>query len=164
MRLRVSDKTYYLPKRKRILALGSTCFCLGLLPSLISFCISGEDFLRTMLSGLPLTVIFLFLSGAIFHWARKSRVVISDSGIECYDVDRLIGLYTDWSNINKIEVTPNSIIVKLYKPGKPTQGFFKILANRALVNPYIIDLSNFVDSHKNSDLLHDIRDNLQRAQ
>jgi hypothetical protein len=89
--------------------------------------------------------IWLTFAGIFAYWIKTARLIITDKGIECYDMSLYTG-YTEWDNISAVDVGKNRIMVILSKP------IFDPKKGRSI---NVLNLSSFINYWESGELKDD---------
>jgi len=154
-----SHKIYRFTKQKIVLALSWACLAFACLPFIgVALDLSsgkeiGVDFVAVI-------IFWLFAGGStsfyFFRWAKSAKLIITSNNLICDDIGSSFDeSSTTWGNIAGVNVSKIGLFLSLKEPSIPKTKLGEWARKNSVVNPNVINLSNFIDHWNSGELKKD---------
>ena len=152
------SKIYYIEKRKTALIVSWI--------SLLLAVIWIGHFLIDLFSGITIdwdyiigTLVLVFSLVSLFlitrYWLENTKLIVSQTGVNCEDASSFVGFSTSWQDIYAIQETKNYLLLWLSSPGTPTTKIGEWALRRSIIRPDVINISSFLEQWRSGELKKD---------
>ncbi|MFN8414177.1 MAG: hypothetical protein U0Z26_17485 [Anaerolineales bacterium] len=152
------SKIYYIEKRNTALIVAWVSLLLAViwiihfLIDLFSRVTIGWDYIIGSVV-LVLALVSLFLITR--YWLKNTKLIVSQTGVNCEDVTSFVGFSSNWQDIYAIQETKIYLLLWLSNPSTPTTKIGEWALSHSIIRPDVINISSFLEQWRSGELRKD---------